>query len=365
MRLTIDATPTLIRSAGVKNYLYYWITYLRRGLSGGDQLRCYPFLNDLGRLDHQSSGRSLLGTVPRLVAMHAVNRLGPWALDRALLDADIFHASNQTRIVPKRARLTATVHDLTTLLMPEVHLPSNIDADRDFAARVLRRADGLIAVSENTRQDAIRLLSIAPDRITTIHSGVPDTFFDALPTRRERPYVLFVGTIEPRKNLETLLDAWKKIRHDEHELLIAGPVGWAAQATVARIRAEATYLGYVPETELPGLVAGAKAFVYPSLYEGFGFPVVQAMAAGAPVITSGASCLPEIAGDAALLVDPRSVSELAGTLERLLESEGLRSELSARGRKRAQMYRWERCASRSLEFFQNVLGQTSKAAANG
>jgi glycosyltransferase involved in cell wall biosynthesis len=168
--------------------------------------------------------------------------------------------------------------------------------------------------------------------------------------------VLFLGTIEPRKNLEVLLDAWKKTKHGETELVIAGPVGWAAEATVARIRAEATYLGYVSEADLPGLVAGAEAFVYPSLYEGFGFPVVQAMAAGTPVITSDVSSLPEIAGDAALLVDPRSVSELAGTLERLLESDSLRLQLSERGRKQAQVYRWETCAQQSMAFFRKIAG---------
>jgi alpha-1,3-rhamnosyl/mannosyltransferase len=165
----------------------------------------------------------------------------------------------------------------------------------------------LIAVSENTRQDAIRLLKIAPEKITTIHSGIPESYFAAVPSPRPRPYVLYVGAVEPRKNLPTLLDAWKHLKsglRKQYELVIAGPAGWSSDATIARVRAEATYLGYVPEADLPGLVAGATAFVYPSLYEGFGFPVVQAMAAGVPVVTSNTSCLPEIAGDAALLADP-------------------------------------------------------------
>ena len=119
---------------------------------------------------------------------------------------------------------------------------------------ILKRADGLIAVSENTRQDAIRLIGIKPERIRTIHSGVPDQYFDAKPSARAKPYVLFVGTIEPRKNLDTLLDAWKSLKPDlrQHfELVVAGPQGWNSDTTMARIRQEATYLGYVPEAEMP------------------------------------------------------------------------------------------------------------------
>src|SRR5262249_31115270 len=224
---------------------------------------------------------------------------------------------------------------------PELHTPGNVLADRRFSENILPRAAGLIAVSENTRQDAIRLLRIAPERITTIYSGVPPEYFDAQTTKRGRPYVLYVGTIEPRKNLETLLDAWWRVRADlrrEYDLIFAGPLGWASQRTVSRIRAEATYLGYVPESDLPGLTAGATVLAYPSLYEGFGLPVVQAMAAGTPVVTSSTSCLPEITGDAALLADPRSAAEVAAALSRALESPSLRAELSERGRRRARRY---------------------------
>lgn len=360
MRVTIDATSALVRSAGVKNYTYYWIAHLRRQAAHGEQIRAYPFLpDDFGQLDHEASVLPAWATFPRLAALHAINRFGRRALDIALRGSDIFHASNQVHHAPGRARLTATVHDLTAFFMPEVHTAGNVRADRIFAERILKRADGLIAVSENTRQDTIRLLGISPDRIVTIYSGVPEIFFGAAPTPRGRPYVLYVGTIEPRKNLETLLDAWQQLKpslRGEFELAFAGPVGWSADSTIARIRAEATYLGYVSEAALPGLVAGAAAFVYPSLYEGFGFPVVQAMAAGTPVITSNISCLPEIAGDAALLVDPRSSAELAGALSGLLESETLRADLTARGRQRARLYNWKTCAEQSLAFFRRIAG---------
>jgi glycosyltransferase involved in cell wall biosynthesis len=356
MKIVIDATSTLVRSAGVKNYVWHWLRHLR--MQGAD-VGAFPFLGDLGGLNHEASALSRPATMARLGLIKAMNEAGVPPLDWLLRGADVFHATNLMRRRPRHAKLTSTIHDLTCWLMPEVHTPGNVKADREFAEAILQRADGLIAVSENTRQDAIRLLGIAPNRIRTIHSGIAEEYFHAIPASRAKPYALYVGTIEPRKNLDTLLDAWALLKpslRDEFELLIAGPRGWSSDRTFARIEQEATYLGYVPETDLPGLTAGATAFVYPSLYEGFGFPVAQAMAAGAPVVTSNNSCLPEIVGDAAIFIDPRSAAEIAAALTRLCESESLQGDLAARGGKRAQLFRWEKCATESLDFFRSVCG---------
>jgi glycosyltransferase involved in cell wall biosynthesis len=359
MRVTIDATPALLRSAGVKSYIYHWIRSLRAQARPGDEILAFPFLENFDRLDHEGSALGLWGTAPRIALVQALKVFGSPLLDAAIAGSDIFHASNQVRCAPLRAKLTATLHDLTCWVMPDVHSAANIRADQTFAEQLLRHAAGLIAVSENTRQDAIRILGIAPAKITTIHSGVGPEYFDAVPASRPRPYVLYVGTLEPRKNLATLLDAWLAVRPElrhKFDLVVAGPRGWISDATFARVRAESRYLGYVPEAQMPGLVAGAALLAYPSLYEGFGFPVVQAMAAGVAVVTSNNSCLPEIAGDAAALVDPRSAAEIAAALNRLLESESERAELAKRGRARADRYRWERCAAESLDFLHRVAG---------
>jgi glycosyltransferase involved in cell wall biosynthesis len=356
MTIIIDATSTLVRSAGIKNYTWHWVRHLR---DQGADVRAFPFLDDFGKLDHETSALSRPATIARFALIKAMNEIAFPPLDWLIGDADIFHATNLMRRAPRRARLTATIHDLTCWLMPELHTPGNVKADHEFADRILRRADGLIAVSENTRQDAIRLLGIAPHRIQTIYSGIGEEYFDAAPLLRDRPYALYVGTIEPRKNLDTLLDAWALLKPSlraEFDLLIAGPRGWNSDRTLARIEQEATYLGYVPERDLPGLTAGAIVFVYPSLYEGFGFPVAQAMAAAVPVLTSNNSCLPEITGDTAILVNPMSASGIASALTRMLESESLLADLAARGRRRADLFRWERCATESLQFFRSVCG---------
>ena len=155
MRITIDATSLLLRSAGIKNYTYYWLKHLRRAARAGEEIRAYPLLGDVKRLDHEASALSFAATVPRLGVLFAVNKLGSWALDAAIAGSDVFHASNQVHHAPRRAKLTATVHDLTAMLMPELHTAGNVRADAVFAERILKRADGLIAVSENSRSAVI------------------------------------------------------------------------------------------------------------------------------------------------------------------------------------------------------------------
>jgi len=364
MRVVIDATPLLVRSAGVKNYLYYWIQHLRLA-AGIHSIGTFPNFDGLHPLQHERSVAGFWHTWSGLGSLALANRTPLPVTDWWARGADVFHASNLLEHPPRHLRLTATIHDMTSWLMPELHARGNLRADRRFL-EICKRADKLIAVSQSTKDDAVRLAGLPPDKIVVIHSGVPDAFFTVNPDaiRRvrqrhalQRPFVLFVGTIEPRKNIDTLLDAWAALPpslREEYELVIAGPAGWASPATIERLRA-VRYLGYIPEPDLAPLTAAAAVFVYPSLYEGFGFPVAQAMAARVPVVTSNLSSLPEVAGDAALLVDPRSTSELLAALSRLLLSPDLRSELAARGRCRARDFRWETCAAKSLQFFEEVL----------
>jgi alpha-1,3-rhamnosyl/mannosyltransferase len=280
--------------------------------------------------------------------------------------AGVFHASTLMRHPPRRPRLTATAYDMTCWLMPQLHSAANLRADRTYS-ELLQRAHGIIAISESTKADTVRTLGISPDRIAVIYPGIAASFFDTVPAeidrvraayRLQRPYVLAVGTIEPRKNIGALIQSFAALPaslREEFELVLAGPSGWASTETrglLDRVR----YLGYVPEPDLAPLTAGAALFAYPSLYEGFGFPVAQAMAAGVPVLTSNISSLPEIAAGGALLIDPQSPAELTGGLHRLLSSPSLRAGLGAGGRVRARQFSWPECAAQSLLFFQRMLG---------
>ncbi len=369
MRVTIDAVPLLVRSAGVKNYLYYWTRHLRKE-SHGVEIRLFPFLDEPGLLDHERSTAGGLTTYAGLGLLFLLNRFGNNVAGWMDPETDVFHACKLLN-PPRRAKLTATIHDLTCWLLPETHSPANVAADRHFAERILKPADGLIAVSHASRADAVRILGLRPERIRVIHHGIAEPFFqvtqpvaDAARARYglKRPYFLFVGTIEPRKNIDLLLDAFQGLPlsiREEFELVLVGPPGWAHQQTVRRLGQLCKgirYLGYAAESDLPGLFAGAAAFVYPSLYEGFGFPVAQAMAAGTAVITSDISALPEIAGGSAVLVDPHSERELRAAMQEMATSPSLRERLVREGRANARRFTWAECARQSLRFFEEVVG---------
>ena len=369
--LLLDASPLLLRSAGVKNYVYYWARSLAEH-AGASRLDLFPFLKGLGTFAHETSVLSAAETVPRLGLLYAANICPFPFLNWLTPNSDIFHASHQVLHPPRKTRMTSTIYDVTCWLMPEVHAAVNVKAANRIADQVFRPASGLIAISECTRSDAVRVLKLPPEKIEVIYPGIAPAFFDvdaamARETARRyglaKPYALYVGSIEPRKNVANMLDAWLDLPqdvHNEFDLVVAGPWGWGDRTVYDRLQSGiegVRYLGYVPEPDLPALTAAATIFVYVSLYEGFGLPVGQAMAAGVPVVASLASALPEVVGDAGLLADPRSRAEIHAGMERLLLSPSLRSQLTERGRTRAQAFTWDECARRSWKFFERVAGQ--------
>lgn len=363
MRICVDATPLLLRSAGVKNYIYHWIRALRDH-APQHRVSGFPFLENVGGLDHDQSTLAASQTYPRIATLQFINKIFPPAINLVVRNVDVFHATNQIHAVPRRVMLTSTIFDLTCLVMPQFHTPANVRAETRHFDRVFRHANGLIAISRSAKDDAVRLLELDPNRIDVIYPGIPSSYFTALPEvskyRLEKPFVLFVGTIEPRKNVDTLLDAWLQLPasiRDAHDLVFVGPIGWAGNATVNRLRSGLSgvrVLGYVAEADLPSITAAASVFAYPSFYEGFGFPIAQAMAAGVPVITSNTSSMPEVAGDAGILVDPRSTSELARALNQLLTSPTERERLGRKGRELARNFTWKNSAERSAEFFSRL-----------
>ncbi len=369
MSLLIDVSPLMLRSAGVKAYIWYWTKALIEA-AGKDAVRTFPRVDFSGTLNHESSMASPLETFAGLLTLFTTNYLGLPLINLGLGRSKLFHATNQVRRPPRVKYLTSTLHDLTCWSMPAMHTHDNIRADALFAERVWKQADAIIAVSESTRRDAIQYLGLPPERVVTIHSGVSEPYFEVTgETAREtarkysldKPFVLVVGTIEPRKNTARLLDAWTSLPdryRREFDLVLAGPAGWAAERTVARLRQsskDVRWLGYVAEADLPGLTRAATLAAYPSLYEGFGFPVAQAMATGRAVLTSDVSSLPEVGADGCEYVDPICTNSIAAGLIRLLDSDSLRLQLGAAGAAIArQRYRWSICAGKSLGLFRDL-----------
>ena len=265
-------------------------------------------------------------------------------------------------------RAVVTVYDLAFEYFPESYDPRDLRMQRRGARRSIMRAHSVIAISQSTRDDIVRLYRREADEIAVIPLGVEERFLQARdlapPPGWPNQYVLYVGALAPRKNLMSLLEAYARARAQgaTDALVLAGE---GAPEYVAALRSktisldllrDVMFAGYLPDELLPAAYLDARAFVYLSLYEGFGLPVVEAMACGAPVIASSASCFPEIVGDAGILVDPGDVAGQSAAIVGLLADESKRRELSARSRARARLFSWEDTAKRTLEVYLRTTG---------
>jgi glycosyltransferase involved in cell wall biosynthesis len=268
-----------------------------------------------------------------------------------------------------------TVHDLSFLRFPEAFKPFHRRYLRWITSISTRRAQRVIAVSESTRRDIIQFFGVHGDRVVTVPNGVTGEFSPADPDqvadfrrRRGLPdrFILFLGTLEPRKNLVRLIDAyadWRQTGSTSVKLVLAGGQGWYYDQVFARVverdlSHDVLFPGYVPAAELPWWYRAAELFVYPSLFEGFGLPVLEAMACGTPVITSTSSSLPEVAGSAALLVDPSDTAALTVAMTQVLTDQGCAADLSARGLQQAAGFSWSRTADATVRVYRDVLEGT-------
>jgi glycosyltransferase involved in cell wall biosynthesis len=269
-------------------------------------------------------------------------------------------------------RSVVTIHDLGYLFHPEAHTLFQNAYLRWSTRYNAHAATRVLADSEATRQDLIRHYRIPPERIAVVYPGrdeslAPVTDPDTLARVRARyglsdAYLLYVGTLHPRKNLARLVQAFGLVTSSQGpdlQLVLAGQKGWLYEEIFAQVQrlelADRVVLtGYVPDADLPALLSGALAFVFPSLYEGFGFPVLEAMACGTPVVCSDVSSLPEVAGDAALLVDPLDTQALAEAISRILDNANLGHELVQRGFHQLRKFSWRNCAEKTLGILEEV-----------
>jgi glycosyltransferase involved in cell wall biosynthesis len=287
---------------------------------------------------------------------------------------DLFHAIDHNMTPFLRVPSLVTVHDLILLVLRGPYLGPTAWAWMLAHGRAARRARLVVAVSENTRRDVERIWSIPPQRIAVVHEGVTPDYRPVEDPERlagvrarygiDAPYFLYLGGFDPRKNLRNMLAGFKLFllaTGGGHRLVLCGDArGFEGylEDTVEELGLgeSVAFTGFVCEDDLPALYCGAAAFVCVSLYEGFGLPLLEAMACGTPVLASGTSSIPEVVGDAGLLVDPLQPVEIAVGLERLAADGGLAEELSSRGRERAALFTWEKAAGRILELYETVRG---------
>ncbi|WP_374553322.1 glycosyltransferase family 4 protein [Sphingobium yanoikuyae] len=294
--------------------------------------------------------------------------------DAAVMRSHLFHGPNY--FLPAAAEGgVITVHDLSVFRYPETHPAERLrHFERDFQAS-LARAAHIVTDSVTTRDEVIDFLSLAPERVTAVPLAASPAFMPRH-TDQLRPalsrydlvpqgYALCVSTVEPRKRIPQLLLAWEKLPlavRSRWPLMVTGGAGWLSddiQALMARGAREGwvRYLGFVPEEDLPLLYAGAVLFVYPSIYEGFGLPPVEAMASGVPTVVANASCLPEVTGGAAMLVEPEDIDDFARRLEQALVDAQWRASACDAGLAIAGGYSWGRCARETVALYGRVAGR--------
>jgi glycosyltransferase involved in cell wall biosynthesis len=379
MRIAIDYTSAIAQSAGIGRYTRSLVEALLR-LETSDRFALYssdaptsarPFPSAPGLHTRVPGfGQHAIGNRWMTIFWHRARV--PLPIELLVGRADVFHAPDFSLAPALFARRVVTIHDLAYLTHPECALPSLIAYLNVVVPSAIRAADHVIAVSASTARDLTRLLGVPPEKIATIPLGVGAKF---QPVRDEaplaaldarlglaHPLVLAVGTIEPRKNYERLISAFSEAARKAggpRMLAIAGRDGWLyepvyAAARRAGVADRVRFLGYVAEADLPVLYSTAQVLAIPSLYEGFGIPVLEALACGTPVLCGDGGSLPEVAGEAALIVPATEADAIRDGLLRLCGDEALRATLRERGLARARDFTWEAAARAHLALYHAV-----------
>lgn len=371
MRIAFDGTTLTPGRTGVGYYTEHLLQHLAREVEAtGDEL----IVVSNRPIDTQAP-------LPPHVRVHQGHRFPVrigWMQMRAAraleaIKADVAHFTNGMIPFAAPVSTVVTIHDLSLKLYPECHPIRRRLLNRPLMQVAMRQASAIVTVSNSTRRDLLRLHGVPADRVSVVHEAASPAFRPvrdraqlhlvrakyALPER----FVLYVGTIEPRKNLGRLMAAMAQARAAgiPHHLVCVGPYGWSSRDLSGLIdRLGLTpyvhFTGYVPFEDLPVLYNLGELFVFPSLYEGFGLPVVEAMACGTPVITANSSSLVEIAGDAAVTIDPSSTDALADAILGLAMDEEHRRDLSARGLSRSRAFSWTQTAKEMLAVYQRAAG---------
>jgi len=375
MRVGLDGYPLCEPLTGVGHYTFELARALARNYPDSQFELIAPFRFDtsVGRLMERESVPNL-----KLVNLGLSSVRGRWwsidlprYIKRAALD--LFHGTNYELPLLKPRRSVVTVHDLSSLRFPELHRKQLARRMRLRLPLAVKLAAAVITPTEAVKQELCAHLKVKAAKVTAIHEA-PRESFRSLPAadtarvrerlRIEDDFLLFVGTLEPRKNLVTLLQAFARVLRDtprRPQLVVVGGEGWLMDETFALMGDEAIHerlclTGYLNDDDLGALYSSCRAFIYPSLYEGFGLPPLEAMACGAPVIASQVAALQETVADAALLFDPLDVEGLARSMLVLLSDCRRRDELIEKGRARAARFSWQQAAASTYEVYQRVVG---------
>lgn len=351
-RYTANLVRSLVPQSSLKLYLYGTSLRQHQVLQNKAQELC------LGHKNCQTHIQNLPPTLLDWLWRFRINSIG-----KIMPKVDLFHSWDWQQPPDKQIPLVSTVHDLAILKFPETAHPQIVKNHQRSWQILKERQAEVIAVSHATKKDLVELLDFDPNRVHVIYEALPTETEEANHEMSEdeyqniktylkldKPYLLFVGTREPRKNLDRLIKAWKPLASD-YDLIIAGESGWGEKAT-----AGPRFLGKVSEKELAVLYGEAQVFVFPSLYEGFGLPILESFYHGTPVVTSNVSAMPEVAGNAAELVEPKSVESIRQGIEIILnEKKAAQDQRLKRMIIRLHLFNWQKVAKQTISVYQKAL----------
>jgi len=355
------------RGAGINQYIYNLLRFLPAVDGDGS------YIAFLGEKKAQFPGIRLhftsLPTVNPVVRIFWEQTFQPWALWKEKVE--LLHSLAFVGPLVSPCPFLVTVYDLSFLLFPEGFRLWNRLYLLIFTRLSVKRASRVIAISENTKKDLVKVWGVEENKIRVTYCGCDETLkplplqdVENFRRRRGLPerFVFFLGTIEPRKNLVRLLEAFRKIKKGQVKLVLAGGLGWKYEPVMAAIenfglREDVVLTGFIPQEEKVYWYNAAEIFVYPSLYEGFGLPPLEAMACGTPVVASRAASLPEVVGDGGILVDPTDTEAIAEALSRLLSDPRERERLREKGLQRAKKFSWEQMARETVKIYREALAE--------
>lgn len=352
MKIGIDIRSTLKKQTGIGRYTINLIN----ALAQADAKNNYYLYSRKKFLDFKKS----LPKLPAANFRHSVDYFKK-GVDRILPELDVFHTSAYDLPRPKKAKkFIVTVHGVSAMAYPHGHDEKTIkDVDRQLR-RILSEADLLILDSYSTKSDLMKFYTVSESKVRIIYPGAdaPQFSYCSGETSQE-PYILFVGTLEPRKNIQGLIKAFNMLKKEHgiaYKLIIVGMKGWMYENIFkeyenSEFKNDIVFKDYVSEKELKTLYRNASVFAYPSFSEGFGFPIVEAFNYGVPVVTSKTSSCGEVAGDGAILINPEDYREIGEAILKIINSETLRGELIKRGFERAKEFTWEKTAKEFLSLF--------------
>ena len=372
MKVCIDVQSAVTQRAGVGRYTRTLAEHLGALTRPSDDLLLFYF-------DFKRAARPFaVARGSERVVRWCPGRLAQWAwktlrwppFDALCGAADLYHFPNFVLPPLRRGRSVVTIHDVSFLRYPQFAEEKNLRHLRAHMRETIRRADAILTVSAFSAGEITELFDVEPARVHAVHNGIAAHFRPAAPapvrTVRERhglrkPYLLTVGTLEPRKNLPFLVDLFEALERPDLDLVIAGMAGWKVSGILQRLhesrRAEdIRWIEYVGDDELPALYSGAEAFVCTSVYEGFGFPPLEAMACGTPVLSSSGGSLAEVLDDAAVVRHDFELAAWRDSLLGLLDDTAGRASLRAAGRARASRFTWENAARQIWDVYRRVAG---------